>query len=293
LLIASRADNAPNPVVDLDCAGRVLDLCRPRVMGILNVTPDSFSDGGAFFDPAAALDHARAMVAEGADLIDVGGESTRPGAAPVELEDELRRVIPLIETLASELSVPISVDTSKPQVMEAAVRAGAGMINDVRALGAPGALEAARGLGAPVCLMHMRGEPRTMQAAPHYGDVVKEVRAYLASRVDACLVAGIPRKRLIVDPGFGFGKTLDHNLALLSRLGEIGDLGLPMLVGLSRKSMLGAITGRAVGERLPASLAAALLAVERGASILRVHDVAATVDVLKVREAMRLAPSAA
>jgi len=262
-------------------------------MGILNVTPDSFSDGGAFFDPAAALDHARAMVAEGADLIDVGGESTRPGAAPVELEDELRRVIPLIETLASELSVPISADTSKPQVMEAAVRAGAGMINDVRALGAPGALEAARGLGVPVCLMHMRGEPRTMQAAPHYGDVVKEVRAYLASRVDACLVAGIPRKRLIVDPGFGFGKTLDHNLALLSRLGEIGDLGLPMLVGLSRKSMLGAITGRAVGERLPASLAAALLAVERGASILRVHDVAATVDVLKVREAMRLAPSAA
>jgi dihydropteroate synthase len=177
--------------------------------------------------------------------------------------------------------------------MEAAVRAGAGMINAVRALGAPGALEAARGLGVPVCLMHMRGEPRTMQAAPHYGDVVKEVRAYLASRVDACLVAGIPRKRLIVDPGFGFGKTLDHNLALLSRLGEIGDLGLPMLVGLSRKSMLGAITGRAVGERLPASLAAALLAVERGASILRVHDVAATVDVLKVREAMRLAPSAA
>lgn len=262
-------------------------------MGILNVTPDSFSDGGAFFDPAAALNHARAMVAEGADLIDVGGESTRPGAAPVELEDELRRVIPLIETLASELSVPISVDTSKPQVMEAAVRAGAGMINDVRALGAPGALEVARGLGVPVCLMHMRGEPRNMQAAPHYGDVVKEVRAYLANRVDACLVAGIPRKRLIVDPGFGFGKTLDHNLALLSRLGEIGGLGLPILVGLSRKSMLGAITGRAVGERLPASLAAALLAVERGAGILRVHDVAATVDVLKVREAMRLAPSAA
>ena len=187
-------------------------------MGILNVTPDSFSDGGAFFDPVAALDHARAMVAEGADLIDVGGESTRPGAAPVTLEDELRRVIPLIETLAAELPVPISVDTSKPEVMEAAVRAGAGMINDVRALGAPGALEAVRELGVPVCLMHMRGEPRTMQAAPRYGDVVNEVRAFLAKRIDACTATGIPRERLIVDPGFGFGKTLDHNLVLLARL---------------------------------------------------------------------------
>lgn len=286
-------DSGPHPVVELDCAGRILDLRRPRVMGILNVTPDSFSDGGAFFDPAAALDHARAMVAAGADLIDVGGESTRPGAAPVTLEDELRRVIPLIETLAAELPVPISVDTSKPEVMEAAVRAGAGMINDVRALGAPGALEAVRGLGVPVCLMHMRGEPRTMQAAPRYGDVVKEVRAFLAKRIDACTATGIPRERLIVDPGFGFGKTLDHNLVLLARLGEMGELGLPILVGLSRKSMLGAITGRAVGERLPASLAAALLAVERGASILRVHDVAATVDVLKVRDAVRLVASGA
>lgn len=262
-------------------------------MGILNVTPDSFSDGGAFFDPAIALDHARAMVAAGADLIDVGGESTRPGAAPVCVEDELARVIPVIEALAAELPVPISVDTSKPEVMAAAVRAGAGMINDVGALGAPGALEAARDLGVPVCLMHMRGEPRTMQVAPHYGDVVGEVRDFLAQRSAACVAAGISPERLVIDPGFGFGKTLDHNLALLARLGELRDLGLPILVGLSRKSMLGAITGRAVGERLPASLAAALLAVERGASILRVHDVASTVDVLKVQEAVRLAASGA
>lgn len=283
----------PDPAVALDCAGRVLDLRRPRVMGILNVTPDSFSDGGAFFDPALALDHARAMAAAGADLIDVGGESSRPGAAPVCLEDELRRVIPVIEALAGELPVPISVDTSKPEVMAAAVRAGAGMINDVGALGAPGALEAARDLGVPVCLMHMRGEPRTMQVAPHYGDVVGEVRAFLAQRSASCVAGGIPPERLVIDPGFGFGKTLDHNLALLARLGELRDLGLPILVGLSRKSMLGAITGRAVGERLPASLAAALLAVERGASILRVHDVAATVDALKVREAVRLAASRA
>lgn len=287
------AHPTPDPVIALDCAGRILDLRRPRVMGILNVTPDSFSDGGAFFDPAIALDHARAMVAAGADLIDVGGESTRPGAAPVCVEDELARVIPVIEALAAELPVPISVDTSKPEVMAAAVRAGAGMINDVGALGAPGALEAARDLGVPVCLMHMRGEPRTMQVAPHYGDVVGEVRDFLAQRSAACVAAGISPERLVIDPGFGFGKTLDHNLALLARLGELRDLGLPILVGLSRKSMLGAITGRAVGERLPASLAAALLAVERGASILRVHDVASTVDVLKVQEAVRLAASGA
>lgn len=284
---------APCPAVALDCAGRVLDLGRPRVMGILNVTPDSFSDGGDFFDPASALDYARAMVAAGADLIDVGGESTRPGAAPVHLEDELRRVIPVIEALAAELPVPISVDTSKPEVMAAAVRAGAAMINDVGALGTPGALEAVRDLGVPVCLMHMRGEPRTMQVAPHYGDVVGEVRDFLDQRIAACVAEGVPRERLVVDPGFGFGKTLEHNLALLARLAELQGLGLPILVGLSRKSMLGAITGRAVGDRLSASLAAALLAVERGASILRVHDVAATVDALKVHEAVRLAASGA
>jgi dihydropteroate synthase len=262
-------------------------------MGILNVTPDSFSDGGVFFDTAAALDHARAMVMEGAGLIDVGGESTRPGAAPVDLDGELGRVVPVIEALAGELPVPLSVDTSKPEVMVAAVKAGACMINDVRALGAPGALEAARDLGVPVCLMHMRGEPRTMQVAPRYGDVVAEVRDFLAQRIAVCLEAGIPRKQLVVDPGFGFGKTLEHNLALLGRLAELGDLGVPILVGISRKSMLGAITGRDIGERLPASVAAALLAAERGASIIRAHDVAATVDALKVLEAVRLAATSA
>lgn len=264
-----------------------MDLGRPLVMGILNVTPDSFSDGGRFLDPAAALAHARSMVASGADLIDVGGESTRPGAAPADLQVELERVLPVIEALARALPAPVSVDTSKPEVMRAAVRAGAGLINDVRALGVSGALETAAGLGVPVCLMHMRGEPRTMQAAPQYQDVVAEVRGFLARRVEACVAAGIPRARLILDPGFGFGKTLEHNLALLARLGDIADLGLPVLVGISRKSMLGAITGRAVGERLPASVAAALIAAERGASILRVHDVAATVDALKVLEAVR------
>ncbi|MGE5153994.1 MAG: dihydropteroate synthase [Bdellovibrio bacteriovorus] len=273
----------------LDCGGRVLDLGRPRVMGILNVTPDSFSDGGEFFDPDAALSHARAMVEAGADLIDVGGESTRPGAAPADLEQELGRVIPVIRILAAELPVPISVDTSKPAVMRAAVAAGAGLINDVRALGAPGAMEAARDLGVPICLMHMQGEPRSMQTAPRYGDVVTEVRRFLGDRVAACVAAGIPRGRLIVDPGFGFGKTLDHNLALLARLAELRSIGLPILVGLSRKSMLGSITDRGVGERLSASLAAAVIAVERGAQILRVHDVVPTVDALKVIEAVRLA----
>ncbi|MFY9972963.1 MAG: dihydropteroate synthase [Chromatiaceae bacterium] len=274
---------------ELDCGGRVLDISRPRVMGILNVTPDSFSDGGDHLDRAAALDHGRAMVAAGADLIDVGGESTRPGAAPVDLEEELRRVVPVIEVLASELGVPISVDTSKPEVMTAAVAAGAGMINDVRALTCPGALETAGALGVPVCLMHMRGEPGTMQAAPAYGDVVREVRAFLAQRIAACTGAGIPSRRLLVDPGFGFGKTLGHNLSLLARLGELRDLGAPILVGISRKSMLGAITGRPVEERLSASVAAALLAAERGADILRVHDVGGTVDALKVLEAVRQA----
>lgn len=256
-------------------------------MGILNVTPDSFSDGGDFFDLATSLRHAHAMVRDGADLIDVGGESTRPGAAPVDLAEELRRVVPVIRALSAELPVPISVDTSKPEVMEAAVAAGAGLINDVRALAAPGALEAAAGLGVPVSLMHMRGEPGTMQHVPRYGDVVGEVRAFLAQRVDACLEAGISQGQIVIDPGFGFGKTLEHNLALLAGLGEMTTLGMPLLVGISRKSMLGSVTGRGVGERLPASLAAAVLAVERGADILRVHDVAETADALKVLEAVR------
>jgi len=271
----------------LDCGGRRLDLSRPRIMGILNVTPDSFSDGGDYFGLDASLRHARAMVRDGADLIDVGGESTRPGAGQVDTQEELRRVVPVIRALFAELSVPISVDTAKPEVMEAAVAAGAGLINDVRALAAPGALETAVGLGVPVCLMHMRGDPGTMQLDPSYGDVVGEVRAFLVQRVGACLEAGITRERILVDPGFGFGKTLEHNLVLLARLGEIAALGMPVLVGISRKSMLGSVTGRGVGERLPASLAAAVLAAERGADILRVHDVAATADALKVLQAIR------
>jgi dihydropteroate synthase len=273
----------------LDFGGRPLDLRRPRVMGILNVTPDSFSDGGRFFDASLALDHARAMVAAGADLIDVGGESTRPGAAAVDLDDELSRVIPVIGVLAAELPVPVSVDTSKPEVMRAGVAAGAGLINDVRALRAQGALRAAADLGVPVCLMHMQGEPRSMQAAPVYDDVVADVRGFLARRMDECVRSGVRRDQLIVDPGFGFGKTLAHNLRLLARLRDLETLGAPILVGISRKSMLGTITGRDTPLRLSASIAAALIAVQRGAQIVRVHDVAETVDALEVLEAVRRA----
>lgn len=270
----------------LECGGRLLDLTRPRVMGILNVTPDSFSDGGDFVSVQAALDHARAMIEAGADLIDVGGESTRPGAGSVAADVEGARVLPVIEALAVEIQAPISIDTSKPEVMRDAVAAGAGMINDVNALRAPGALEAAADLGVPVCLMHMRGEPRTMQQSPTYGDVVAEVRAFLAARIGACEGAGIARERLLIDPGFGFGKDLQHNLRLLAELEQIVSLGVPVLVGLSRKSMLGMITGRPVDARLAAGLAAAVLAAERGARILRVHDVAETRDALAVVEAL-------
>jgi dihydropteroate synthase len=257
-------------------------------MGILNVTPDSFSDGGRHVDLAAALARARAMVAEGADLVDVGGESTRPGAAAVAADEEIRRVVPVIEVLAAELPVAVSVDTSKPEVMRAAVAAGAGMINDVAALRQPGALETAVALGVPICLMHMQGEPRTMQHAPRYDDVVAEVVAFLRGRAAACAAAGIPAERLLVDPGFGFGKTLAHNLALLRGLSAVAALGLPVLVGLSRKSMIGALLGDApVGERLHGSVAAALVAVERGATIVRVHDVAPTVQALRVLAGVR------
>ncbi len=272
--------------MELDCNGRTLDLSQPRVMGILNVTPDSFSDGGRFLAREAALDQARAMAAAGAAIIDVGGESTRPGAEPVSEAEELERVIPVIEALRREIELPISVDTSKPAVMREAVRAGAGLINDVNALRAPGALEAAAEAGVPVCLMHMQGEPRTMQRDPRYQDVVAEVRDFLADRIAACEAAGIPAKRLLVDPGFGFGKTLEHNLTLLRRLHELTSLGRPLLVGLSRKSMLGALTGRPVEARQAASLAAAVLAAERGAAIIRVHDVAETVDALAVTRAV-------
>jgi dihydropteroate synthase len=271
----------------LRCGPHTLDLTRPRVMGILNVTPDSFSDGGRFASREAALNCARAMAAEGADLIDVGGESTRPGAAPVSVQEELDRVIPVIEALAGDLPVPVSVDTSKPEVMRAAVAAGAGLINDVAALRRPGALAAAAALGVPVCLMHMQGEPGTMQHDPTYGDVVGEVAAFLAARVAACEAAGIARGRLLVDPGFGFGKTLVHNLALLRGLPRLAALGLPVLAGLSRKSMIGALLGNVpVGGRLHGSVAAALLAVERGAAIVRVHDVGPTVQALRILAAV-------
>ena len=269
-------------VPQLDCAGRVLRLDRPRVMGIVNVTPDSFSDGGRHDTVEAAVAHGLRLAAEGADLLDVGGESTRPGADAVSLADELARVVPVIERLVRETSLPVSVDTSKPEVMRAAVAAGAGMTNDVYALRRQGALDAVAALGVPVVLMHMLGEPRGMQDAPHYDDVVGDVHRFLAERLFACEMAGIPKKNLVVDPGFGFGKTLDHNLRLLRQLSRLGDLGVPVLAGMSRKRSLGEITGRTVDERVYASVAAAVLAAEYGARIVRVHDVAATVDAMKV-----------
>lgn len=264
----------------LRCGRFRLDLAHPAVMGILNVTPDSFSDGARYRAPRAAVDHGLRMVAEGADLIDVGGESTRPGASPVELDEELRRVVPVVEALADVVDVPISVDTSKPEVMTAAIAAGASMINDVRAFAEPGALEAVADVA--LCVMHMQGTPATMQVAPHYRDVVAEVAEFLRRRLDACAAAGIGGDRVVVDPGFGFGKNLAHNLALLRGLPELAGLGAPLLVGLSRKGMIGELTGRAVGERTPGSVAAAVLAAQRGAAILRVHDVAATRDALEV-----------
>ena len=271
----------------LDCAGRPLTLDRPRVVGILNLSPDSFSADGHGHDVAAALAHALRMADEGADMLDVGGESTRPGADEVTVEEELRRVVPVIEQLLARTSLPIAVDTSKPEVMRAAVAAGAGMINDVYALRRDGALDTAAALGVPVCLMHMQGEPRSMQVEPHYDDVVGEVHRFLTDRVFACELAGIDRRRVLVDPGFGFGKALEHNVALLSALERFTGLGGGLYVGLSRKSMLGALTGRKEpAERLAGSLAAAVIAVERGARIIRVHDVAATVDALAVWQAV-------
>ncbi|HQZ32668.1 MAG TPA: dihydropteroate synthase [Arenimonas sp.] len=275
----------------LDCAGRLVKLDRPRVMGIVNVTPDSFSDGGRHDTVEAAVAHGLKLAAEGADLLDVGGESTRPGADPVSLEDELARVVPVIERLARETSLPISVDTSKPEVMRAAVAAGAGMINDVYALRREGALDAAASLGVPVVLMHMLGEPQGMQDAPHYDDVVGDVHRFLAERLFACEMAGIAKKNLVVDPGFGFGKTLEHNLRLLRQLARLADLGVPVLAGLSRKRSLGEITGRAVDDRVHASVAAAVLAAEYGARLVRVHDVAATVDAMKVWAAVAALPA--
>jgi dihydropteroate synthase len=270
--------------MQLRCKTRVLDLGRPLVMGVLNVTPDSFSDGGLYLDIEAAVDRARQMVEEGAALIDVGGESTRPGAEPVSEAEELRRVIPVIERIA-ELPAVISIDTSKPRVMSEASAAGAGLVNDVYALRQPDALEAVRKSGAAVCLMHMQGEPRVMQDHPQYAEVVAEVSAFLAARRQACIEAGIPEGQILLDPGFGFGKTLAHNLTLLARLGELTSLGCPVLVGISRKSMLGALTGLPPEQRVNAGVAAAVLAVWQGARIIRTHDVRATVEAVKLATA--------
>lgn len=273
----------------LPCGSRVLDLSRPQVMGILNVTPDSFSDGGRFAALDAALRHAEAMVVAGATLIDVGGESTRPGAAVVGLQEELDRVLPVVERIAAELDVVISVDTSTPQLMRQAAALGAGMINDVRSLRREGALQAAVDSGLAVCLMHMRGEPQSMQDAPHYQDVLVEVGDFLDERRQACLSAGISGDRLVLDPGFGFAKTLEHNLSLFRRLEQLHALGCPLLVGVSRKSMIGKVLGREVDERLAGSLALAALAVAKGAQILRVHDVRETVDVVRMVNAVQAA----
>ena len=275
----------------LDCAGRILRLDVPRVMGIVNVTPDSFSDGGAHFDADAAVAHGLQLAAEGADVLDVGGESTRPGAEPVPLEEELRRVVPVVERLARETALPVSIDTSRPEVMRAAVEAGAGMINDVYGLRREGALDTAAALGVPVVLMHMLGEPRSMQDAPEYDDVVGEVHRFLAERIFAAEMAGIDRKRIVVDPGFGFGKTTAHNLQLLARLERFGELGVPVLAGLSRKRTIGELTGRdSPVERIHGSVAAHVIAAQRGARLLRVHDVAATGDALKVWNAGAAVP---
>lgn len=275
----------------LDCAGRMLMLDRPCIMGIVNVTPDSFSDGGEYATTDAAVAHALRLAEQGADILDIGGESTRPGADDVSLEEELRRVIPVIERLASATALPISIDTSKPEVMRAAVAAGAGMINDVYALRREGALDAAAELGVPVVLMHMLGEPRSMQAAPDYDDVVADVHRFLAERIFAAEMSGIPKKKIVIDPGFGFGKTTAHNLTLLAQLERFTDLGVPVLAGLSRKRTIGELTGRDdPHDRVYGSLAAHVIAAQRGAKLLRVHDVAATVDALKMWRAVADVP---
>ncbi len=277
--------------MQFDCNGKILDLSRPQVMGVLNVTPDSFSDGGDFFSPEKAVARALEMEAQGAAIIDIGGESTRPGAEAVSVGDELERVVPVIEALQLRLSVPISIDTQKPEVMRAAVAAGAGLINDVNALRADGAVEAAAECAVPVCLMHMRGDPRTMQADPRYDDVVTEVRDFLLERAAVCERAGVPASRIMLDPGFGFGKTVEQNLALLAGLERFSDTPYPVLVGLSRKSMIGRLLGLDLSERLPASLALAVMSVERGARLVRAHDVAATWQALQmciaVKEAVK------
>lgn len=273
--------------MEMEFAGRVLDMSLCHVMGVLNVTPDSFSDGGRFNHQGAAILRARQMVADGAAFIDVGGESTRPGAARVSVQEELDRVCPVVEAIARELDVIVSVDTSTPEVMSQAAELGAGLVNDVRALCRDGALEAVASANVPVCIMHIQGEPDTMQNQPEYQNVLREVGAFLTQRVRAAAQAGINTRNIILDPGFGFGKNLEHNLRLLASLEQLQALGHPLLVGMSRKSMLGHITGRDVDERLPASLAAATISAMMGASIIRAHDVRETVDAIKVAMAVK------
>lgn len=269
----------PAPV--LRCGRFRLELSRPLIMGVVNVTPDSFSDGGHYLDPATAIAHARRLIDEGADLIDIGAESTRPGARGVSADQELSRLLPVLEGLRN-LPIPISVDTAKPEVMRAAIGEGVAMINDVTALRSSGAMETVSASDAGICLMHMQGEPRSMQREPRYSNVVAEVKAFLVERVAAAEARGIARERIVIDPGFGFGKTVAHNFELLRNLERFAETGLPVMAGWSRKSTLGAVTGRGAAERLPAGIAAALLAAQHGARILRVHDVAATRDALAV-----------
>jgi dihydropteroate synthase len=279
--------SASTPEKTLNCAGKSLDLSQPQVMGILNVTPDSFSDGGVFFVPEQAVSRAVRMVEEGAAIIDVGGESTRPGATPVAVDEELRRVIPVVEALHAVLPVPVSIDTRRPEVMQAAVAAGAGLINDVNALQAPGAIEMAARLDVPVCLMHMQGTPESMQQLPGYGDVVAEVTNFLLARANLCLQQGIGREQILLDPGFGFGKTSTHNLQLLQHLQQLVATGFPVLVGLSRKSLIGQTLGLPVDKRLYPGIALAVLAVWKGAAIVRCHDVRATLEAIRMCEAVR------
>jgi dihydropteroate synthase len=272
----------------LHCADKVLHLGQSLVMGIVNITPDSFSDGGRYFDSSRALAHALELVEEGADILDIGGESTRPGAAEVSVQEELDRVIPIIETLAAEVPIPISIDTSKPEVMYEALRSGAGFLNDVRALQEPGALKAAAKSDVPVCLMHMQGAPRTMQDDPHYDDVVADVEEFFRQRIAACEQAGIRRERILLDPGFGFGKTLEHNIRLLSELERFQSLDCPLLVGMSRKRMIGTLLGDvSPDQRLYGSVSAAVVAAMKGAAIIRVHDVRPTVEALKIVTAIQ------
>ncbi|MCF6264763.1 MAG: dihydropteroate synthase [Xanthomonadales bacterium] len=270
----------------LECGRQTLDLSQPQVMAVLNITEDSFSDGGRWLNPQRALERAIQMATEGAGIIDIGGESTRPGAIPVSIAEELERVIPVIEAISAAVEIPLSIDTSKAEVMTAAVAAGAGMINDVWGLRQAGALQAAAKAKVPVCIMHMQGQPENMQKQPHYENVLEEINAFFSQRISAVTAAGIETEKLLLDPGFGFGKTLEHNLSILANLDTFAHFKLPLLVGISRKSMLGEVTGADISDRMPAGIAAATIAVRQGAKIIRTHDVAATVQAMKLSYAV-------